>query len=71
MPSSATRSARGRLAALTRSRSVDDPELLDAKRQLAAEKLAAYVDSVVSSAPPLTPAQRDRIAMLLNGGDAS
>ncbi len=35
---------------------------------LAAERLAEYVAKVVAQAPPLTAAQRDRIAVLLRGG---
>ncbi len=31
-------------------------------------KLADYVAKVVAEAPPLTPAQRDRVAALLRGG---
>lgn len=56
---------RGRVASLTRSRAADDPELIEARTNLAAEKLAAYVSAVVAEAPPLTDAQRDRIAALL------
>ncbi|MCV7750891.1 hypothetical protein O3783_01265 [Micrococcus luteus] len=56
---------RGRVASLTRSRPADDPELIEARTNLAAEKLAAYVSAVVAEAPPLTDAQRDRIAALL------
>ncbi|EFD51957.1 hypothetical protein HMPREF0569_1187 [Micrococcus luteus SK58] len=56
---------RARVASLSRSRTPDDPELLDARRNLAAERLALYVARVVAEAPPLTDAQRDRIAALL------
>lgn len=56
---------RGRVASLTRSRPADDPELIEARRNLRAEKLAEYVARVVAEAPPLTDAQRDRIAALL------
>jgi len=38
------------------------------RRDYAAEKLADYVAQVVAQAPPLTAAQRDRIAALLRGG---
>lgn len=58
-------SARGRLAVLRRWRSDDDPAVQDAKRDLTAETLAAHVARVVADAPPLTQAQRDRIAGLL------
>jgi hypothetical protein len=41
---------------------------LAARRDLAAERLAEHVKRVVDSAPPLTTAQRDRIAALLRPG---
>jgi len=62
-------SERARVASLTRSRSADDPDLIEARRNLRAERLALYITRVVDSAPPLTPAQRDRLALLLRGGD--
>lgn len=43
------------------------PEVLHARRDLAAENIAAYVERVVSTAPPLTADQRSRIAALLRG----
>jgi hypothetical protein len=48
----------------------NDPnaDVTDLRRQLRAERLADYVAKVVAEAPPLTPAQRDRIAVLLRGG---
>jgi hypothetical protein len=54
-----------RIGALSRSRREDDPELLGARRDLRAAKLAAYVSKVVAEAPPLTNEQIDRIAVLL------
>lgn len=38
------------------------------ERDYAAERLADYIKRTVDEAPPLTPAQRDRLAMLLRGG---
>jgi hypothetical protein len=62
---------RARIAALTRSRAADDPQLVEARRNLRAERLAEHVRRVVSEAPPLTEEQRARIAVLLTrGGDA-
>ena len=70
---------RGRVASLSRSRAADDPELLQARANLKTERakyaldqLGDYVARVVAEAPPLTPAQRDRITALLSpiGGDA-
>jgi hypothetical protein len=59
---------RGRVAALSRSRSKSDPELINARQELAAAKLTAYIEKVVAEAPPLTDEQRDRIAVLLRPG---
>lgn len=65
-------SKRAKVAALSRSRTKDDPELVTARQDLAASKLAQYVEKVVAEAPPLTAEQSDRIAALLRpaGGDA-
>jgi hypothetical protein len=56
---------RARVASLTRSRTPDDPDLIAARRNLAAARLEDYVQRVVDAAPPLTPEQRDRIAAIL------
>ncbi|SFS15703.1 hypothetical protein SAMN04487783_2107 [Agrococcus baldri] len=64
-------SERARVASLSRSRTADDPDLLEARRNLKAARLAEYVERVVAEAPPLTPQQRDRIASLLRGGVAA
>lgn len=60
---------RARVASLTRSRAADDPELIDARRNMRAERLAEQIRRVVDEAPPLTPSQRARLASLLRGGD--
>ncbi len=59
---------RGRVAALTRSRSSDDPDLVSARSDLKAAQLADHIHRAVSTAPPLTPEQRDRLSALLRGG---
>lgn len=59
---------RGRVAALSRSRSADDPDLTEARQQLKAEGLAEHIAKTVAEWPPLTTAQRDRLALLLRGG---
>ena len=41
-----------------------------AKRDNAAQRLADYIKATVDAAPTLTPEQRDRLAILLRGGDA-
>ncbi len=56
---------RARVAALTRSRAPHDPDLIDARRSLAAANLEKYVEKVIAAAPPLTAEQRERIADLL------
>lgn len=56
---------RARVASLSRSRTPDDPELLEARRNLRAERLAEHVERVVSEAPPLTDAQLARITAIL------
>ena len=61
---------RARVAGLSRDRAPDDPELLAARLNLRAERLAAHVEKIVAQAPPLTSAQRDRIAALLRSGAA-
>lgn len=59
---------RARVASLSRSRPADDPDLANARRNLRAERLADHIARVVAEAPPLTEAQRDRLAALLRGG---
>jgi hypothetical protein len=38
----------------------------DARRDLATEQIATYIDRIVAAAPPLTAEQRDRLSTLLN-----
>lgn len=56
------------VAALSRSRPADDPDLIEARRNLRADVLAAHVAKSLAGAPPLTDTQRQRIARLLIGG---
>jgi hypothetical protein len=48
----------------------DDPELIEARRNLRAIRLEDHVTKVLAQAPPLTVEQRDRIAALLRTGAA-
>lgn len=64
-------SERARVASLSRSRPADDPELLDARRTLRTTRLAEHIARVVDEAPPLTPEQRDRLAVILRGGQVA
>ncbi len=52
-------------------RTGDSAAIADARRDYAAAKLADYIRQVVEAAPPLTAAQRDRLALLLSGSDAA
>ncbi|HEY8653909.1 MAG TPA: hypothetical protein VIL87_12610 [Dermatophilaceae bacterium] len=61
---------RARVASLSRSRTPDDPDLIAARENLKAERLKVYIAKVVAAAPPLSAEQRDRLALLLRGGDA-
>lgn len=60
---------RARVAALSRSRSTDDPELIEARRNLKAGRLEDYIRRAVDAAPPLSDEQRDKLSLLLRGGD--
>lgn len=64
------RQARARLAARARHHR-DDPEVAAELRDSAARKLEDHVRMVVDQAPPLTVAQRERIAGLLQPPPAS
>lgn len=43
-------------------------DVTELRRQLKAERLEEHIRRLVDEAPPLTPAQRDRLAVLLRGG---
>ncbi len=62
---------RAKVAALSRDRAPDDPELLDARRKLRAERLAHAIRETVEAAPPLTDAQRRELAVLLHNPGGS
>jgi hypothetical protein len=61
------RTQRARVAALSRSRTPDDPDLVDARQQLSIAKLADHIQAVVDAAPPLTEDQKARLRALLGG----
>ncbi len=59
---------RARIGALSRDREPDDPELVAARRDLAAERLVEHVERILAGWPPLTDEQLDRVARLLRAG---
>jgi hypothetical protein len=69
--SQATAHYRARVAALSRDRLPDDPDLVSARQNLAVLKIEDHVRRVIAQAPPLTDEQRERIADLLRAGGAA
>lgn len=59
---------RARIASLSRDRAPDDPELIEARRNLRAIRLRDHVAKAVAEAPPMTAEQRLSIARLLTSG---
>lgn len=59
---------RGRVGALTQHRTADDPELVDARRDLAASVMEEQARRLVEKFPPLSDEQVGRIVSLLRGG---
>jgi hypothetical protein len=58
-------SERARVASLTRSRPPNHPDLIEARRDLKAARLADYIERTLAKAPPLTSEQRAKLAELL------
>ena len=56
---------RARVASLARRREPNDPDLVAARQNLKAERLAEYIARTVDVAPALREDQRDRLAALL------
>lgn len=59
---------RARIAGLSRDRAADDPDLLNAKAQLAAQNIVNYVTKTLANAPALSSEQRQRITALFEAG---
>lgn len=62
---------RAKIGALSRSRSNDDPELIEAKRGLIEAQAADYIERVLATAPPLTDDQKRRLAELFRPSTAT
>lgn len=52
-------------AALARHRAADDPDLIEARANLAEARVADYIERTVSTLPGLTPEACARLAMRL------
>lgn len=68
-PVTTPQAAKGRLAARSRYLPANDPQIAEARRDLAAAKIDAFVERALEKAPPLTDEQAERIAHRLRGGD--
>ena len=55
----------------TRHHGADAPETHQARRDLAAARLEQFIKRTVDTAPPLSPEQRDRLALLLGAAPAT
>lgn len=56
---------RGEVAALSRSRPPDDPDLIRAKELMREARMIEHIRQLVDAAPPLGPEARARIASVL------
>lgn len=63
--------SKARLAGLIAHRDPADPDITEAKRDLAAAKLERHIREVVDGAPPLTAEQLGRLALLLRSAAPS
>lgn len=63
--------SRSELANLSKKHPPSSPEIQEKRLELRALKLEDHVRRVISEAPPLTEAQRQRIADLLRAGGAA
>lgn len=59
---------RGRVAALSRDRGPCDPDLVDAKAQLAVQNIINFVTRTLAKAPPLSDEQRQQLISLFEVG---
>jgi hypothetical protein len=69
-PSESITTLRARVAGLTR-RNASAARITDAKRELKNAVLQAAIDEAVSTAPPLSASQRERLALLLCPGQVA
>ena len=60
--------ARASLAAIVRYNSTDDPRIPALRARITAERLEEHIEQALASKPPLTTAQRERLAVLIYPG---
>lgn len=60
--------AAGKVNVLSRHRSSDDPELIEARREHAILAIEDSIQKIVDAAPPLRPEQIDRLRGLFQPG---
>lgn len=60
---------RGRVAALSRSRSADDPELIEARRLFALARAERAIRRLTVDLPPMSPRERAALVAALTGGE--
>lgn len=61
---------RGRVASLTRSRTPDDPELIEARRNLKSARLELSISEAINREPTLSGPQIGELAAILLPGGA-
>jgi hypothetical protein len=66
--STETRRYRAQVASLTRSRSADDPALVQARQSLVEARLAEQITNALKAQPPLRADQREHLSELLTAG---
>jgi len=66
----AEKTERARVAAMRRHHP-NDPKTDELAAAFKADRLAQHIQRIVDEAPPLTPEQRARLAVLLHGPDVS
>ena len=59
-------------ARIARTKKADpNADVSELRRQLREQRLTEHIERVVNQTPPLTAEQRERLALLLTGGDRS
>lgn len=65
------RAERARIAALTRSRPSDDPDLIEARRRMRAARAAVALHQAIAAEPPFTVDERRQLAAIALGEEVA